>query len=362
MVKTNLLYFLLGVFTLLSLTSCKQTHCTDEEFYIPIEKSKLYVRVVGKADKPIIIDLHGGPGAFSGFDHDSYRKYLEDDYRIAYLDQRGSGKSDACKDTTLLNMDQFVQDLDVVVDSLKSRYNGVAINLLGSSWGGTYGLLYLIAHQEKINAFACVSGKADSKYQNQSIIDHERELAEDLLTKATSLREQERYKAILKKLNEIENSSLDKFYNDVNLLKHEFPKALGFNAYWANAEAQKQAVKLGTDSAYYARAHYTQTEFHEALEKMELVNRVFRNTAAYNHLQLVDEIAIINRPVLVVQGQYDYVIGVKQSQIIYDALTGLPNADKELHIIPNASHNLNIEAPTAFFSVVKSFFDKHNDA
>ncbi len=139
----------------------------DEEIYIPVKESNLYVRLVGNPNKPIIIDLHGGPGGHAGFNHEFYRNYLEKDYLVAYLDQRGCGKSDSIKNTSLLTMEQYVEDLDVVVDALTKRYHNSKINLFGSSWSGTYGLLYLIDHQEKINAYTCASGKANSVYQKQ---------------------------------------------------------------------------------------------------------------------------------------------------------------------------------------------------
>lgn len=40
------------------------------------------------------------------------------------------------------------------------------------------------------------------------------------------------------------------------------------------------------------------------MEKYEFVNRVFRNTPSYNHLNIIDEIAVIHKPVLVIQGEY----------------------------------------------------------
>lgn len=354
------LSFLLCIITLLS-TSCQKRHKIDTDFFIPVEKSNLYVRLVGNADGPLIINLHGGPGAFSGFAHETYRKFLEDDYLIAYLDQRGGGKSDVVTDTTMLTMQQFVEDLDVVVDTLQNRYKGKTINLIGSSWGGTLGLLYLTKHQEKINSFACISGKADGLYPILALIQHERKLAKSFLEKSQDPEAKARYREILTKLKEIEESGFQQFFDDMNLIKHKFTKELGFNAYWANKKAQKKAINLGTDSAYFARAGYTKAEFDVTMEKYELVNRVFRNTPAYNHLSILDEIAVIQNPVLVLQGEYDYAIGLKQANMIYDALTGVPKHKKELHIIPSAAHNLNIEAPDQYFDIVKSFFDEYNN-
>ncbi|MES2417388.1 MAG: alpha/beta hydrolase [Bacteroidota bacterium] len=352
----NFLFLCLSFFSI----SCRKESKIDTEFYIPVEKSNLFVRIVGNADKPLIIDLHGGPGAFSGFDHESYGKYLEDNYLIAYLDQRGGGKSEICNDSTMLTVSQFVKDLDVVVDTLKHKYKGKAVNLLGSSWGGTYGLLYLISHQEKINSFVCTSGKANSIYQYMALIEHERKLAKVLLEKSDNPIKKQRLREILSKLSEIEHSGFEKFFVNMNLIKSTFPKELGFNAYWANLKAQEEAIKMGKDSAVYVRAHYTKADFNAALQKMEFVNRVFRNTPSYNNLNILDEIAVIKTPVLVVQGQYDYNIGLKQADLIYEALINVPKDKKELHIIPNAAHNLNMEAPDLYFNIVKSFLGKYN--
>lgn len=339
------------------LVSCKKEDKIDTEFFIPIKKSKLYVRMIGNPDGPLLINLHGGPGAFSGFDHRFNQKYLEENYLIAYLDQRGGGKSEAATDSTMLTMQQFVQDLDVVVDTLKNKYNSKAINLIGSSWGGTLGLLYMIKHQEKINSFVCVSGKADGIYPIHALIEHERKLAESLANKS----KKSSYKEILKKLAEIEKSDFDQFYEDMNLIKHQFPKELGFNPYWANLKAQQEAVEMGKDPAYYSEAHYTKEEFDLAIEKMEFVNRVFRNTPSYNHLNILNEIAVINKPILVLQGEQDYAIGPKQANMIYNALKKIPLDKKEIHIISNAAHNLNLENQGVYYKIVKSFLDKHNN-
>lgn len=357
------LYLGIGLFfTITLLIACEEGTATsiDQEIFIPVDDSRLYFRLIGNADKPLIINLHGGPGAFSGFDHEFNRKHLEDNYLIAYLDQRGGGKSDQTTDSSKLTMEQFVKDLDAVVDTLQTKFKDKNINLIGSSWGGTLGLLYMIVHQEKINSFTCVSGKADGVYPIKALIQHEKKIATERLEKAQDPDAKKQYQNILTKLEEIENSDLDQFYNDMNLLKHKFPEQLGFNAYWANLKAKEMASSLGDDSAYYTRANYTKPEFDEAMKKYEFVNRVFRNTYAYNHLNIIDEISVIRKPVMVVQGEYDYAIGIEQAQMIYNALTGVPRSEKELMIIPNAAHNLNIEAEETYFQSIQSFLKKHN--
>jgi len=338
--------YLLSIITISILTSCEQTKeksPIDKEFYVPVEKSNLFIRLVGNPYKPIIIDLHGGPGGFSGFNHEIYSPYLEDDYLLVYLDQRGSGRSDISNDSTLLTTQQFVKDLDVVVDTLKNRYPNKNINLLGTSWGGTYGLLYLIDHQDKITSFACTSGKANSVYQNISLIEHEEELAKKFLEESTNPDDKKIYEKMLIKLSEIKNSGFKNFYDDMNLIKHEFPKKLGFSPYKFKTENDKKKKPLDTVGVF-KRAKYTKEMLKNSMGKMEIVNKVFRNTEEYNNLNIIDKINIIKKPVIVLQGEYDYAVGVKQAEMIYNALENIPVKDKELHIIPNTAHNLKKES------------------
>ncbi|MBO6185500.1 MAG: alpha/beta fold hydrolase, partial [Chryseobacterium sp.] len=121
MKKLNFIFLLLLSLNLFSQNiENKKTESIDTEFFIPIEKTNLYTRVAGNPDKPIIITLHGGPGAFN-VDHEFFRNVFEDDYLMVYFDQRGSGKSDEWKEKTMLITDQFVKDLDHVVDYIKNK-------------------------------------------------------------------------------------------------------------------------------------------------------------------------------------------------------------------------------------------------
>lgn len=331
----------------------------DIEFFIPVDKSRLYTRVVGNPEKPIIIALHGGPGAFS-VDHEFYRDIFEKEYLVVYFDQRGGGKSDAFTDKSMLTTDQFVKDLDEVVEYVKKEYSNQAINLLGTSWGGTYGFLYLIKHQEKIHSFISSSGFADSPQRNIALIAHERKLANQILESSTDSIKIKRYKEILVQLDEIESKGFKDFFQDMGLLRYVFPKELGFDVYWAKPEMKEAKDKLLSDPAFYERVKYTPELIEKAIEKLEYVNEVFMNTESYNNLNILDELETISIPVLVLQGEYDYAIGVEQGRSIYNALKNVPLEDKELVYIKDASHNTPFEAPEVYYEAMKSFFKKHN--
>lgn len=331
----------------------------DIEFFIAAENTNLYTRIIGNPNKPIIIALHGGPGAFS-LEHEFFRNVLEKDYLLVYFDQRGSGKSDEFRERSMLTTQQFVKDLDVVVDVIKNKYPNQKINLLGTSWGATYGLLYLIKHQEKINSFISSSGFVDSPQRNFSLIKHERQLAKDLLATSTDPEKKKRYEYILAKLDEIEKKGFKEFFADMEILRFEFPKDLGFDVYWARPEMKVKKDELLNDPEFFTRANYSPEELESAMEKMEFVNAVFMNTEAYNNLNITSEMSVIKKPVLVLQGEFDYAIGVDQGKTIYNALKNVPKKDKELFYIKNASHNTPFEAPEEYYGAMKAFFKKYN--
>lgn len=336
-----------------------QNEQIDTEFFIPIEKSNLHARVVGNPDKPIIITLHGGPGAFN-VDHEFYRNVFEKDYLMVYFDQRGSGKSEEWKDKTMLNTTQFVKDLDQVVDYIKNKYPNQKINLLGASWGGMYGFLYLIKHQEKINSFISNSGSANIQHNSLALIKHEQQLAKKLLKKTNDFNKANRYKEILKKLDTIERSGFKNFFADMNTIRYEFPKDLGFDVYWAQPKKKEKIDALLKDPGFYTRNNYTPELLEKSMARFEYINEVFHGQEAYNNLNILNEIAIIKTPILVIQGEFDYAIGVESGKMIYKALKNIPKKDKELVYIKNASHNVPHEAPEELYQSLTAFFKKHN--
>ena len=300
----------------------------DTEFFIPIEKTNLYTRVVGNSEKPIIITLHGGPGAFN-VDHEFFRNVFENDYLMVYFDQRGSGKSDEWKDKSMLTTDQFVKDLDLVVDYIRAKYPSKKINLLGSSWGGMYGFLYLIKHQEIINSFISNSGTGNIQHNNFALINHEKQLAHKLIRKTNDPVKITRYNEILQKLDVIEKSGFKSFFADMDTIRYVFPKELGFAVYWAQQAKKTNKDKILNDPDFYTRVRYTPELIEQAMARFEYINEAFHEQEAYNNLNILDQLAVIKTPTLVIQGDSDYAIGIESGRMIYKALKSVSKKDKE---------------------------------
>lgn len=328
----------------------------DHEIMVKVPESELYVRVRGNAENPLIVNLHGGPGGYSGIDIKLMGPRLEDKFLVAYLDQRGCGKSMDCQDTSMLTVKQYLIDLDMVIDSLMSRYNKEKVDLMGTSWGGMYGFLYLLKDQSKVNAYACIDGKVNSHYQNHSLIDVETKRAKKMLRRDVTQEKKMELEHIITELERIKNSDFSQFHTDVNWMKHEVPAQLGFNAYFVDTAKMISFSDVIQDTALLHLMRYSADEYAQIGEKAEIVNSAFRNTPSYNTINIEPELKRITTPTVVIQGDQDYVVGTGHAELIYRALAGLDEHEKELHILPGVGHCPAIEAPGQLSDILADFF------
>lgn len=115
---------------------------------MPVDGARLHLEVRGADDQaPIVLWLHGGPGAAERPLFRLFDGALEDHVVVAYLDQRGSGRSyDPDADPRALTIARHLADLDAVVRHLRGAYGRARVVLLGHSWGAALGILYAAAH------------------------------------------------------------------------------------------------------------------------------------------------------------------------------------------------------------------------
>ncbi len=147
MKTTNRILFFLITFCTLAFYGCEKKHgLIASEGFIDVEGGKVWYKIIGEGEKTPILLLHGGPGIPS-----YYLKPLAalgKDRPVIFFDQLGCGKSDRITDTTLMTVDKFVNQLDVV----KHKLGLHDFYLLGQSWGTMLGTDYYLKHPEGIKA------------------------------------------------------------------------------------------------------------------------------------------------------------------------------------------------------------------
>ena len=111
---------------------------------------------------PILVLLHGGPGASESALFRHYDAPLEDHFLVVYWEQRGTGRSyhDDLPRSSLTTA-QLLADLDALVDTVRARFHQPRVVLLGHSWGTILGTRYAHEHPEKLWAYIGVAQIAD---------------------------------------------------------------------------------------------------------------------------------------------------------------------------------------------------------
>lgn len=115
----------------------------------------LAVMIRGRSIKnPVLLFLAGGPGGSELGAMRRHSQALEDDFVVATLDQRGTGKSYNQLDPTgSLTADQAVADTVEVTNYLRDRFGQDKVYLVGQSWGTFLGVLAVQQRPELFHAF-----------------------------------------------------------------------------------------------------------------------------------------------------------------------------------------------------------------
>ena len=138
---------LLSYIIIIFLAGCKSTpDLHSGEGYITVKGGKLWYRIIGEGKKTPILMLHGGPGGTSR----SFYQFasLGEDRPVIIFDQLGGGRSDYHADSTLLTVDDFVEQVKAVTGTLQLK----EFYLQGHSWGTALALEYYIKYPEGIKA------------------------------------------------------------------------------------------------------------------------------------------------------------------------------------------------------------------
>jgi len=141
--------------------------CFEE--YVTINGISQYLFHSGKkADNPVMLFLHGGPGgAFSIVGH-LFQEKWEDIFTIVHWDQRGAGKTLTKNPDKLPTIDLLHDDLRDIIHYLKEKYNQQKIVLLGHSWGSVLGSTFVRQYPEDVAYYIGV-GQVIGMLENERV-------------------------------------------------------------------------------------------------------------------------------------------------------------------------------------------------
>ena len=116
---------------------------------IMINGRQLHAETFGDPTDPILLVLHGGPGA----DYRSmlnFADFSNDSFFVVFYDQLGSGLSERLDEEAYTSVQIFIDELDAVIDHYQSSPEQKII-LAGHSWGAMLATAYINQQPDKID-------------------------------------------------------------------------------------------------------------------------------------------------------------------------------------------------------------------
>ncbi|MEQ9414636.1 MAG: alpha/beta fold hydrolase, partial [Cyclobacteriaceae bacterium] len=122
----------------LSIMGCEKP-LQPHEGYVQVTGGKIWYKVIGTGPGQPLMVMHGGPGGRSCGSIEAYQA-LANDRPIIFFDQLESGMSDHPNDSSLWKVPYFVDQ----VEALRKKLELKSFHLLGSSWGGSIAVEYMV--------------------------------------------------------------------------------------------------------------------------------------------------------------------------------------------------------------------------
>lgn len=325
--------------------TCGDSVYNEGDFFFLVNKqAEMPVIVRGnKASGVFIIFIHGGPGgtAIQKIGLPVFNT-LEKSYATVFYDQRSSGSAQGNSPDKYLTLDQFVEDLDKIIDLINYKYHNPAIFLMGHSWGGCLGTGYLIdpMRQAKVKGWIEIDG-AHNNPKGDSL----------------SLQWVTAYAQTQIDLNQdagIWNYALDWYNKNPNFTSDQLEhyafleKAHGYIHDPAVERTPKTFPAYTADYLLNSPADVTMqfTNYSHVLKKFII-----------SDIDLTTQMSKITIPALIIWGKNDGVIPYPMAQHAYNALGTLPG-QKSITTLENSAHYSFYEEPTLCAQAILDFVDK----
>lgn len=319
-------------------------HRIAEANYLTIGGIKQYVliRSSDTLHNPVLLFLHGGPGAAFTALNRKANGALEQQFTVVYWEQRGAGKSyHKNLDPDSFTIEQQIQDAHQLISYLQQRFRKQKIFLVGHSWGSRLGMYLVQRYPEQLYAFAGVGQEVDS-YEG------ERQSYEWTLQQAKATNHKEA-------LHDLETSGPPRLQHDGDLYR---------NGWTGLVNQKKWLLKLGGER--YGKTHYFDwVATMLAAPEFSLFDLVRwskgsafsasstgRDPRFWNY-HFREEIAKVDIPVFFISGKCDYNTPWPLVKEYYETLQA---PYKEFHLFDRSGHSPILEEAAKFNALIREKF------
>lgn len=317
----------------------------NEGAYIKLTDQEEYVLMMGKkTDNPVIISLHGGPGATTTFVDYCFLDYLTDDYTVLCWDERGCGRSyyrNADTDNATLSFEKQIEDLDALVDYARGRFGQDKVIIMGHSYGSMLGSAYISGHADKVSAYIGIGQCIDERGFAGEKLSYEDALAKAKAKGADTTDMEAAYEAFLADQSTINILNLRNFtdvYHPVPV-KDDVSTFAGITSPYAGVD----------DFRWYMLEMST---FLGNTRYMDLQSPLDEHLESFYIGDVATEFEV---PVMFISGSEDWICPVGLIEGFYGEMSA---PYKELYLIEGCGHSPQSQRPAEFANAVKDFLNK----
>jgi len=310
---------------------------------VSVNHSEQWLLVRGNSDAPLILQVQAGPGLQMISEANSLQKrhHLEDDFLVAYWDQRGCGKSfTKSENPANMNLNQLADDVITCTQYLIKKYKKGKANIIGYSIGASLSLFAAQKIPALFDNIFVVGLDIDVPTANNLMI--------EFLWKHAKKRNNGKWSKPVSALKGIQINDAKSFQKRAKLLS----KAGGIIS-----GKSYNDIFLSTIRNMLFTREYKWVDILSAIRGMEFCQNTV--LTEFNNLNLFERIGAITVPVHFIQGIKD---AVAPHEIAVRYFQYLKCSSKSFTEFEHSAHMPHLEEPDKFANIVREKINGSNHA
>ncbi len=326
----------------------------DDHFVINRAGAYMPVWIHGDLDTDSYLVVVNGAMTTGRIYHwfDAFRK-LEQDYAVVYWDPRGAGLAEGNPADSTMNLDNFIADTDLLLDTLWARHQPKNIILVSHSFGGAVASGYLLEAQRRAKVSAHVDVAGVRSYRELYTIVRGIMLQYAAAILADDSRD-ESYHAHWRDIETWyqQHTSHPKSGTSASTTHYKYTKSL-YKEWNYDADAHNKKLAEDMNSAGFDDTisgpfnpfsfAYNSQHFTENFDFDKVDNSV-------------DDLAVIDIPTLIIAGEYDAGVPPDFAVTTYNSI-GTAATDKHFSVYPGADHFVMYDDAERFYNEVRQLVE-----
>ena len=319
----------------------------NESEYVMLNGQEQYILTLGHdASNPVIVSLHGGPGAPTTSSDYCWLDHLTDDYTVVCWDQRGCGRTyyrnaKTDPENSTLSFEQAEADLDALVDYACRRFGQDRVIIMGHSYGSLLGSQYALDHPDKVSHYIGIGQEVKEEGLYAYTYAYEDALAKAKEAGDDTAEMEKAYATLVDEPTVVNMSALDDLtykYHPVTVTEDVSTAATLFSPY------------AGVDDVRWYLLILSAMTGSTAYEDLEAP--LIDHLMAFNAYKRSTDFQV---PVLFISGSEDWSCPVGPIEEYYAVITA---PKKDMYLVDGCGHSPQGQLPQEFARAVKDFLNR----